>query len=159
MRHAAAEPGGPGQPDVQRRLTPAGRERAAAQAAVIAANPPQVVLCSAAARATETLTHLGVDQAAVHVEPGLYEASGTGVLLRLAEIPSDVETVLLIGHMPTVATVAGALVADPTPGEDSAAAVDRLRTRGFSPGSVAVLDLPAPWDALQPASARLRHFR
>lgn len=157
MRHADAEPGHPGQRDVQRRLTSAGRDRAVAQAPVITAHAPQLVLCSAATRATETLSHLDVGAAAVLVEPELYGASATAVLLRLTQVPDDVGSVLLIGHMPTVGEIAVALLADPATG-GSPSDGDRLRSRGFSPGAVAVLELPDPWADLQPSSGHLRHF-
>ncbi|CAN5499918.1 histidine phosphatase family protein [soil metagenome] len=144
MRHAHAEPGRAGTPDASRRLTEAGHARAAQQAAVVAAQPPDLVLCSTAVRATETLAHLDTGQAPVHVEVGLYEASATSALLRLAELAEDVGTVLYLGHMPTVAQLVGALIGEASDGVD------------FAPGTIAVLDVDRTWADLQPGSARLR---
>lgn len=148
MRHADAEHGRPGLPDAERQLTPVGHRRAAAQAdaltAVVAAHPPDVVLCSAAARTTQTLAHLDVGDAEVRVDAELYGASATSLLLRLAELSEETGCAWVIGHMPTVGQLAMGLTAG-MPVDD------------FDPGTAVVLRIPGPWADLQPHTATLLH--
>jgi phosphohistidine phosphatase len=143
MRHADAVPSQPGMPDVDRPLTPSGRRRAASRRPAVTRLDPDLVLCSAALRTRQTLEALGPLRGEVRVEAGVYEASGTSLLLRLGEIDDAVGTAMVIGHMPTVAeVVAGLLPADEAP-------------VGFAPAAVVALGLPTPWAELRPGSATL----
>lgn len=143
MRHAEAVRAQPGQTDVQRPLTPAGRARAAAQAGVVLAHAPQAVLCSAALRTRETLAQLALDEGAVdvRVEDELYHAHADDLLLRLALFDDHVRSALVVGHMPTLANAVGALTGN--------------ASSGFAPGDIAVLTLDRPWSALTPGCATL----
>jgi phosphohistidine phosphatase len=66
---------------------------------------PDLVLCSPARRARETLERIepSLGRGAVQVEPDLYGASAGGLLERLRAVPDDVDSVLLIGHNPGIA--------------------------------------------------------
>jgi phosphohistidine phosphatase len=66
---------------------------------------PQLVLCSSATRARETLDLLQVDLDPAHVlvEDALYGAGSAGLLARVRALPESVEDVLLIGHNPGLA--------------------------------------------------------
>jgi phosphohistidine phosphatase len=61
---------------------------------------PQLVLCSSARRARETLERLALAVSTVRVEDDLYAASATQLLDRLHDVPDTVESVMLIGHNP-----------------------------------------------------------
>ena len=63
---------------------------------------PQLVLCSDARRARETLEGVvpGLDTPEVRFEDGLYAASAESLLERLRSLPDDIEEVLLVGHNP-----------------------------------------------------------
>src|ERR1044071_581082 len=56
---------------------------------------PELVLCSSAARARETLARIGLTG---DVERDLYGASATELLARVRELPRSLESVLMIGH-------------------------------------------------------------
>lgn len=145
MRHADAEPARPGLADVDRQLTAAGHARARSQAPIAAAHEPDVVLCSAATRATQTLAHLDCGDAVVHVEGALYEATATTLLGRLAELDPDVTTAWVLGHLPTVALLTVGLVGAPG-------------VEDFMPGTIALVDLGVGWADLRPGSGTLRHL-
>ncbi len=80
-------------------------------------------------------------------ERGLYLADQSTLLERLVEVDEAVETLLLVGHNPTVAAVAHALA-----GEGQGAGPLR---RGFPAGTLATFGVPAGWAGLGPGRARL----
>jgi phosphohistidine phosphatase len=64
---------------------------------------PELVLCSSALRAVETLTGLRAAwdvQPAVQILPSLYHAGADAARAALATVPDAVTTVMLIGHNP-----------------------------------------------------------
>jgi phosphohistidine phosphatase len=63
---------------------------------------PQLVLCSSALRARETLARIepALGASAVKVERQLYGASAAGLMARLRRVPGRVSAVLIIGHNP-----------------------------------------------------------
>ncbi len=147
MRHAHAELGRPGQDDFDRALTAQGREQAGERREAVVRADPQVVLCSAATRAVQTLSGLGPLPGRVIVDERLYHASATSLLLRLAELPADVATAMVVGHLPTVGQLATALLSADQPPVD------------FEPASIVDLELPDVWSDLRPGSARLRFWQ
>ena len=64
---------------------------------------PQVILCSTAARTRETLELLALD-APVDFEAGLYHCSADAMLAKLTQ--QTVQTVLMVGHNPSIAELA-----------------------------------------------------
>lgn len=145
MRHADAEPGRPGLPDLGRVLTGRGVSRAAMRRDLVEGLRPQVILCSSAVRARQTLEELSLSPGNRQVlfEDGLYSASATALLSRVAEVSPDIDRLLVIGHMPTVAVVVRALT------------TDYERDLVFAPAAVAVLRLTTTWADLKPSSATL----
>ncbi|MDX8412464.1 MAG: histidine phosphatase family protein [Mariprofundales bacterium] len=74
---------------------------------------PDLVIASSAERTTET-AHLcceaaGVDTGSIRRERALYHADCDGWLAELASVPEGVNTVLLIGHNPTLSWLASQL--------------------------------------------------
>src|SRR5262245_41814146 len=63
---------------------------------------PDLVLCSTARRARETLDRIApaLGTTAIEIEPGLYGASAHGLLERLHGVQDEIESVMLIGHNP-----------------------------------------------------------
>ena len=61
---------------------------------------PELVLCSSAKRARQTLERLGPAGLDARIEPELYGAGSHDLLMRLRAVPADVASVLLIGHNP-----------------------------------------------------------
>jgi phosphohistidine phosphatase len=69
---------------------------------------PEVVLCSTARRARETLDRIApaLGAPAVEFEPDLYVADARGLLERLRSVADAIESVMLIGHNPAVQELA-----------------------------------------------------
>ena len=70
---------------------------------------PELVLCSSARRAQETLAGIEAalgDGVSVQVEPELYGASQRDLLERLRTIPDATQSLMVIGHNPSIQTLA-----------------------------------------------------
>jgi phosphohistidine phosphatase len=116
-RHAEAEPDGP---DLARPLTPKGQRQAAKMGAWLEHHlpPGAKVLASPAVRAQQTAHALGRKFATVSaIAPG---ASATAVLAAVGW-PGGAETVLVVGHQPTLGEVAALVLA----GDEAAWAVKK----------------------------------
>jgi phosphohistidine phosphatase len=139
LRHAKAEPHD-ARRDHQRELTHGGREDAVRMGAYLADNDiiPQLVLCSDAARARQTLEAVapylpkGVPQ---RIERKLYDAESSALLGDLRDIDDAFDAVMFIGHNPGLEDLARGLVRDPS----SRFAVEMRRK--FPTAALAVIDL------------------
>lgn len=111
---------------------------------------PAHVVSSPARRARETVQRLceaaGLEEAAVHWEPALYEADLERLLAALAASPAQARRVLLAGHNPELEELlrylGGPGVARPQDGKLLATA------------TLAALTLPDDWSRLAPGCAR-----
>jgi phosphohistidine phosphatase len=112
---------------------------------------PALVLCSSSRRTRETLDGLGVGGEHV-IERDLYGASCQEVLDRLRRVPEDVESVLLVGHNPTLQSLVLRLAAPDGGAEGSNLAKVQ---RKFPTGALATLAFDGTWASLSPGSARL----
>jgi phosphohistidine phosphatase len=111
------------------------------------------VLCSTAVRTRETLARMRVD-APVDYLDRLYDATPGTVIEEINRVASDVETLLVIGHEPTMSSLAlGLASAD---GSNSTAA-ERISTK-FPTSAIAVLRTGEPWDQLTLSGATLVGF-
>jgi phosphohistidine phosphatase len=132
LRHAKADrPAGVS--DEQRPLTARGHADAAAAGAWLARSGlrPDLVLCSPAKRTRQTWHGIAVALAGsaaptVRYEPDLYDGGAEDLLALVREVGEDVNTVLLIGHNPSVSVLSALL--DPDAQADS----DGLRTSGIA---------------------------
>jgi phosphohistidine phosphatase len=158
LRHAKSSWNEPELDDHDRPLAPRGRDAAKAMAAHVRAQGirPELVICSSARRARETLD--GVDPTGRRlIEPAVYSASATDLLQRLTRVPDATESVMVIGHNPTLQMLVLCL-ADPsgdTLGEGSDLAGVRSK---FPTGALATLGLDGPWGELSPGRAVLAGF-
>ena len=103
LRHAKSAWGTPALSDHERPLNRRGERAARAMAEHLAAQErrPDLILCSTAIRARQTLAPLVAlwsPAPGISFEEGLYLASEELLLGRLRALPDDVGTVLLIGH-------------------------------------------------------------
>lgn len=154
LRHATYA-AAPGRTDPA--LSEAGLAEAAAVGRYLLAQDrllPDLVLCSAAQRARQTRDIL-LDAAGIAPAGEIDDAvtrGDEGVLLsRLREIPDGYETVLVVGHNPTIHNLARALARR---GPDEARA--RL-ARAYAPATLAVLEFgAATWDEAGRSDALLR---
>jgi len=156
LRHAKALPGERGIRDRDRPLAPRGHRDAELMAPLVAAESPDLILCSPARRTRETLAGLANGDAATDntiFVGDLYDATGN-YLDIIAAYGGDAACVLVIGHNPTIQATALALAAS---GERAliGAVTEKYPTAGF-----AVLELDiSSWRNLASASGRLTAFR
>jgi phosphohistidine phosphatase len=116
---------------------------------------PELVLCSTARRARETLERIepAIGRAPVRVESELYGASAHDLLARLHRLPDDVGSVLVIGHNPGMHELALEL-AGPAPelrGKFPTAALATLAFHGsgwgeLGPDATELVELTRPRD-------------
>jgi phosphohistidine phosphatase len=141
--------------DHERPLAPRGEREAGLAGDWLRAHAPAVdaVLCSTATRTRETLARTRVD-APVNYVDRLYDATTGAVIEEINRVDPDVETLLVIGHEPTMSSLAlGLATAD---GSNSTAA-ERISTK-FPTSAIAVLRTGEPWDQLTLSGATLVGF-
>jgi phosphohistidine phosphatase len=116
---------------------------------------PDLVLCSSATRAVETLegTRPGLGDARVEIESGLYRAGTDALLRRLQALSEDVGEVMLIGHNPAIEGLADELAGE---GGD-ADARGRMKTK-YPTGGLATLAFDRRWAELDWEGAQLESF-
>jgi phosphohistidine phosphatase len=104
LRHAKSSWKDSGLPDHDRPLAGRGRRAAKAMARHMREHgiAPELVLCSTARRARETLDRIepALGSPTVQVESDLYAASAPALLDRLRGVPDTVWSVMVIGHNP-----------------------------------------------------------
>jgi phosphohistidine phosphatase len=153
MRHAKSDyPDGV--PDHDRPLAPRGIRQAGLAGDWLRANAPTVdaVLCSTATRARQTLTNTGID-APVRYSELLYGATPGTMIEEVNGTADTVATLLVIGHEPTMSTLALILADDTT----DPAAAERISVK-FPTSAIAVLGVTCAWKDLEPGRAALTGF-
>jgi len=115
LRHAEAD--ARAATDLERRLAEAGRVGAARMGAYFRNTglAPELAIVSPALRARETFEIVEQElpqRPKTRVEPSLYNASLDALHGLLARVPSQVQTLLVVGHNPSVAEFACALAGD-----------------------------------------------
>lgn len=119
---------------------------------------PDLVLVSTAARTRQTTEHLlagaGVPDAEVWPGRDLYDHGVAGALGAVHEVPEDTGTLWLVGHQPTVGTLALALTDRPA---SDRAALSALED-GFPTASAAVLRTEVGWGMLHSGLGSLVAF-
>jgi phosphohistidine phosphatase len=156
LRHAKSSWDDPTLEDHDRPLAPRGRDALLAMGAFLDAEGvrPQLVVCSSARRARETLG--GVLPAlgtalTVRIEPPLYTFDGRALLDEVRALPGEVPEVMLVGHNPAIEELAASL----------ARGGDRLEDlrRKFPTGALAGLALDTgTWEQAAPGCAVLEVF-
>lgn len=155
MRHAKADqPESAG--DIDRPLTTRGRADANAAGAWLAAQhiAPDLVLCSPATRTRSTWHEVAIGfsdgpvaaHPNVRYETDLYYSGVNAALALIRAVPADVDTVLVIGHNPTVSALSQRL-------DDATGRADiGLKTSGL-----AVHSVPGEWADLAAAPLTASH--
>ncbi len=157
VRHAKAEEG-QGKPDHDRELTDRGRRDAEAAGAWLHANGlgPDLVIASTSQRTRQTWDSLrlgGIGSEFVEFRRSVYLGGSEQVLDTVREDGSDMETVLVIGHNPTMAQLTSLLANGEGSREAHAALAD-----GFVTCGVAVLRYAGPWVDLDLGTCELDRF-
>lgn len=158
LRHAEAEPAGPGQRDRDRPLTAQGRADAEEMGRVLASRgfSPDLAMTSDARRAVETMLLLvrQLDRPPRElVVPEIYSAGEDDLLRWTRRSGETVTTLLIVGHNPSIYVFARWLAQ-----QGDARAASRLGT-GYPPAALAVFDLrTSAWADFDPSHAELRQF-
>ena len=154
LRHAKSSWDDPGLPDHDRPLAPRGRKAVKALARHLRSEAvePEIVLCSSARRARETLEQLTelLDDAQVLVEEALYAAEAEQLLERLRRLPDRIERVMIVAHNPGLQDLALDLASS---GSD----LERLRGK-FPTGALATIAFPGSWRDVAPGDGTLVSF-
>lgn len=153
LRHAKSDWNHPGLADHDRPLAPRGRRALAALRDHLEARdvPVDVVLCSSALRAVQTLEGIRPvlpADAEVHIEPDLYGAGASQLLARIRQVPAPTQGVLLVGHNPGMHDLAAGLA-----GRGDPEALAALGTK-FPTAALAHLRV-ADWPSLTWADGQL----
>ncbi|WP_197464042.1 histidine phosphatase family protein [Rufibacter sp. DG15C] len=114
MRHATTLEKVPGQTDLERELTPLGHSQAVTAGLWLKEKKlvPDLILCSPAVRTQSTLAGvlagLGVS-VPVQTEKDIYHGDEEDLMHLLETVDASVQTLLYIGHNPTIGYFANAL--------------------------------------------------
>jgi phosphohistidine phosphatase len=108
---------------------------------------PQLVLCSTAARARQTLDAIGDGMETVEVVGDLYLASGHEVVARLRKVDTDVASVMVIGHNPGMQELVLMLAS-------SGGDLGRVQEK-FPTAALATLAIDGTWSDLSGGKGRL----
>jgi len=158
LRHAKSAWGDTGLPDHDRPLNPRGERAAEAMADHLLAKTrvPDLILCSTATRARQTLAPLieriTAPAPPIALENGLYLASAETLMARLQDLPETVSTVLVIGHNDGMWQLAERLA-----GRGKATLLAALHEK-FPTGALATLKVDESWSALAAGAATLAAF-
>jgi phosphohistidine phosphatase len=155
LRHAKADRGA--WADHDRPLTARGRRDALAAGRWLAEHriKPDLTVCSTAARAKETWAlaamELG-DGVPTAFERIIYTGDCDDLIRCVRETPDEIDTLLMVGHNPTLQELVLELAADGSAPDILAA------RRDFGTCAVASLELSAGWDTADRACAGLVGF-
>lgn len=155
LRHAKSSWSDATVGDHDRPLNERGRQAAAAMGDALRAEAlvPDLVLCSSARRTCETAARLALPEAtAIEIEHDLYLADPHTLLERVRRVGDGVQTLMVVGHNPTIHDVALELAGDGDPAALAAIA------QKFPTGALAVLRVDTGWRGLQPDGAFLERF-
>jgi phosphohistidine phosphatase len=154
FRHAKAEQVA-GKPDHERALTRRGEHDAQAAGAWLHEHElgPELVLCSTATRTRQTWAAAvegGACGETVEFDESIYSGGSQTVLQAVRESAGEAQVVMVLGHNPTMATLASGL----SEGDGSSVAHECLAA-GFPTSSLAVLRYAGPWSGLDFGTAEL----
>jgi phosphohistidine phosphatase len=146
LRHAKSSWDDPALADHDRPLAPRGLRAAKRIGARLRTDqtPIDLVLCSSARRARETLS-LVAPPGEIEIEDGLYGASAEGLLERLRRVGDDVRSVMLVGHNPAMQDLAIGLLSG----------ADQDAIGKFPTGALATLTFSGSWRSLAAGRADL----
>ncbi|PKQ26012.1 MAG: phosphohistidine phosphatase [Actinobacteria bacterium HGW-Actinobacteria-4] len=154
VRHAKAERPVADQPDHDRALTLAGRASATqlGERLARAGVNPDYAIVSSALRTQQTwqLMAAAFGEAEVVTSRDVYDTDDEGLHELIREVPDSVETLVVVGHEPTISATTAALAAQ---GSDTRA-LQRV-AHGFPTGTAAVLELEGAWADLELRGAQL----
>ncbi|MGH2735938.1 MAG: SixA phosphatase family protein [Actinomycetota bacterium] len=156
LRHAKSSWAEDDRPDHERRLAERGQKAGRRMATHImdARIAPDVVLCSSATRARETLALVAAGFSTrpdVRIDERLYGADAAAIIALLQqELPPEVESVLVVGHNPALQDLVVELAGEGDLRDEVA--------HKFPSGALATLQVGRAWAELGPGEATLDAF-
>lgn len=160
LRHAKSDWDDPTLSDHDRPLAARGRLAAPKMARHIARTSvlPDLVLCSTAVRARQTLDLVrpALPAGPRLYEPELYTFEAGPLLARLQQCPPEAKTVMLVGHNPALEDLALRLCSSQREGKKDHP-LHRLRHK-FPTAALATVALPCGWAELSDGVGRLLDF-
>ncbi|MGZ4182555.1 MAG: SixA phosphatase family protein [Solirubrobacteraceae bacterium] len=154
LRHAKSSWDDPGLDDHERPLAPRGRRAVMVLGEHLRDKGirPVQVLCSSSRRTRETLEGVAPGGETL-IEAELYQADPEQLLERLRRVSEDVESVMVIGHNPTLQITALRLS---DAGESNGDGSHRAQiSQKFPTGALATLSFDCRWSELGPGCARV----
>jgi phosphohistidine phosphatase len=157
LRHAKSSWDDPGLDDHDRPLAPRGRRAAKALHQHVREQDihPSLVLCSSSRRTRETLEGVAPG-GETSFESELYAAGAQDVLERLRHVPEETESVMVIGHNPTMQIVVLRLAANDAR-VSAGSHLSAIRQK-FPTGALATLTFECAWSELSPGCAELTAY-
>ena len=154
MRHAKSDYP-PGVADHDRPLAPRGLRQAGLAGDWLRAHAPTIegVLCSTATRTRETLPNTRID-APVRYSERIYASTPGTIIDEINTVDDAVATLLVIGHEPTMSTLALGLGGA---SDTDVAAAERISEK-FPTSAIAILTVPCTWKELELGVATLIDF-
>lgn len=158
LRHGKSDWSAGDPPDLQRPLAPRGREAAKRIGVYITKHglTPEFVICSTAARARDTYELVAealTNEPKVTYDKTIYESGPNKLLAALKKVDTNIHTLLIVGHNPSMTEFAHLLIA--------AGDVDLRQSliEKFPTAGLAVIDFPLDdWRRVHPRSGRLDRF-
>ncbi|HTW10645.1 MAG TPA: histidine phosphatase family protein [Acidimicrobiales bacterium] len=153
FRHAKSSWEGDGLEDHDRPLSPRGEHAARAMADYVRREgvAPDLVLCSTAVRARQTLEALSL-RGENRYEEGLYGAGAAWLVSRLRRVPGSVGSAMLVGHNPGLQDLAVLLA-----GKGDPLLLARVREK-LPTGALIGLTFHGEWTSLAEHKATLESF-
>lgn len=151
LRHAKSSWDDPGERDHERPLAPRGRRAVKLLARYLQDNQirPELILCSTARRAVETLE--GVDPPGERaIESMLYGAGYDQVLDRLRQVPAERSSVMIVGHNPALQVLVLRLAR-------SGEWLEEIRHK-YPTGALATLEFAVPWSDIAEGAGTLTSY-
>lgn len=158
LRHAKSSWEDASIQDFDRALAPRGEEAAPRMGAYMADQgiEPELILCSPAARARQTLALVLpklAGQPSVEFEDGLYLASSTALLARIRKVRANTHRLMLVGHDPGLHGLAVELS-----GRGSTEDLNRLANKFPTAGLAVISFRVSQWSQVKPKAGRLDLF-
>jgi phosphohistidine phosphatase len=158
FRHAKSSWDNPSLDDFDRPLAPRGEAASKSMARYfeLADVHPDLVLCSPSARTRATLANVRAalgSPGSVKFDDALYHAGSATLMDFLRAVPTDLGSVMVIGHNPGLESLAHRLVGDGDSDE-----IAKMRSK-FPTAALAILVLPAGgWSEIGRGSCKLHSF-
>ena len=158
FRHAKSSRGDPTRQDRDRPLAPRGLQACETMSDYLrlADIAPEIVLCSPALRARQTLQNLRCvigEETQVRYDRGLYHGGMRAIANRLRDLPETVTSAMIVGHNPHIQGLVVSLC-----GSGDAEALKQIKTKFPTAGLATLVFKHRHWNDLEPDACELHSF-